>query len=216
VSGLDGWAVRMDRNNGWEHGFGVSCGVDPAAALRLSRAKSPPVIAVKRLTEQDRRFVLLSTSNSLVYCRGVESGVNEPGATPTGAVLHAPTGLSVGTVVTFQVDRKATALLVQTHRPVLNNQMFWSRPQPSTAPSAKDAEGRVPSQVQRIPLPAGMRWEDVRPTLTLWYVLCCAAIPAIRSHSEVWSVCCAVCAIAGATRWVLSPSQRSSHQPPFH
>jgi hypothetical protein len=50
----------MDRNGGWEHGFGVSAGVDPALALSMSRAVSA-IDSVRRLTQQDRRFVLLLT-----------------------------------------------------------------------------------------------------------------------------------------------------------
>jgi hypothetical protein len=90
---------------------------------------------------------------------------------PSGTVLYAPRGFSLlfGTIVTFQVDRKANALLVQTHRPNPRAPPT-TRPQPGTAPSAQDAvDRRVPSHVQRVQLPADMRWEDLRPTLTLWY-----------------------------------------------
>jgi hypothetical protein len=169
-SGLDRWAIRLTSNkNGCENGFGVSAGVDPAEALAMSTTKGPT--SVEELTECDQRFVLMSTDDTFVYYRDTHTGAVDYDAAPPGAVLHAAqTEIRAGTVVTFQVDRKANALLVQTHRPNCDDR-YRALPQPGTAPSAKDAvAGRVPSQVQRVQLPAGVRWEDLRPTLTLWYV----------------------------------------------
>jgi hypothetical protein len=196
-SGLDRWAIRLTANSGWSHGFGVSAGVDPAEALRLSTTSGQT--GVHGLTQQDPRFVLLSTFEGVVFHKGNACGA---ASAPPKTVLHSAGGFNAygGTIVTFQVDRKANALLMQTHRP------HWGvhDPKPGTAPTAEDAvEGRVPSQVWHVPLPPDMRWQDLRPTLTLWYVPChlaisCAfarAIATIRiSPADVWSaVCGAVC-----------------------
>jgi hypothetical protein len=180
-SGLDRWAVRMDRNECWSHGIGV-CAISPAEALAMSKS---PVGSIQQVIGQERRFVLLGTHDMVFQSAAtISNGGSSPGGggappfavPPPGAVLHEPINLTNahGAVFTFEVDRKANTLRVQTHYPGGGGgggvaAYGGPRPAAGSEPGPEDRRmGRVPSVVVETALPRDMPWSCCRPALVLW------------------------------------------------